>query len=138
MNVAHKAVLHVRLLLCSLPYPKSILYATVAVQMGRYYARTFISEVITMPPCIIIEGITKTGSVFRPRNWAERLACNLGTFEGGRLIYSPLVSPCNTDKYRELCVQQELEKKDPALYRFYLDFARNNNLVVEYRDNKNE
>jgi hypothetical protein len=85
----------------------------------------------TAPRAIIIQGITRSGRAFRPGDWAERLCGVLSTFGGDRQMrYSAFVHPVLMDGVRCVCVEAELRHVEPRAYRFLLDFAADNELVV--------
>lgn len=85
----------------------------------------------TAPRAIIIQGITLSGRAFRPSDWAERLCGVLSTFGGDRQMrYSSFVHPVLMDGVRCVRVEAELKRIEPRAYRFLLDFAADNELVV--------
>jgi hypothetical protein len=84
---------------------------------------------------IVIRGMTVEGKVFRPSDWAERLA---GAFSimgpDHRLHYSECVQPVLRAGLRCVAIKKSLEQRSPTMYHFLMDFARSNNLdVVEGR-----
>jgi hypothetical protein len=84
---------------------------------------------------IVIRGITAGGKVFRPSDWAERLA---GAFSimgpDHRIHYSECVQPILRAGLRCVAIKKSLEQRSPAMYNFLMDFARSNDLdVVEGR-----
>ena len=85
----------------------------------------------TAPAAIVIQGITRAGRAFRPSDWAERLCGVLSTFGGDQQMrYSPYVRPILMDGVRCVFVKPELKGIEPRAYRFLLDFANDNELVV--------
>jgi hypothetical protein len=83
------------------------------------------------PAAIIIQGVTRAGRAFRPSDWAERLCGVLSTFGGDQQMrYSPHVRPLVMDGVRCVFVQPALREIEPRAYRFLLDFASDNELVV--------
>ena len=85
----------------------------------------------TAPRAIIIQGITRSGRAFRPSDWAERLCGVLSTFgEDRQMRYSSFVHPVLMDGVRCVFVNTELKAIQPRAYRFLLDFAGDNELVV--------
>ena len=89
-----------------------------------------------MPPTaasqLIIRGFTSTGQTFRPSDWAERLAGVLSTFGlDWRINYSPYIHPVSCDRVKCLIVDKKLEHIDSRAWGFIMDFARDNDLVVE-------
>lgn len=84
------------------------------------------------PPQLIIRGITASGQTFRPSDWAERLAGILSTFDlDSRINYSPYLHPLSCDSLKCLVVDAKLEHVDSRAWNFLMDFARDNDLVVE-------
>ena len=80
---------------------------------------------------IIIQGITQNGRAFRPSDWAERLCGIMCAFGGDQqLRYSPYVRPLLLDGVRCVLVDPALAKVEPRAFRFLLDFASDNGLVV--------
>jgi hypothetical protein len=85
----------------------------------------------TAPRAIIIQGITRSGRAFRPSDWAERLCGVLSTFGQDRQMrYSSFVHPVLMDGVRCVFVKAELKAVEPRAYRFLLDFAGDNELLV--------
>lgn len=82
-------------------------------------------------PRIVIQGVTKNGRAFRPSDWAERLCGIMCTFGGDQQMrYSPYVRPVMVDGVRCVVVEPSLIEVEPRAYRFLLDFADDNELVV--------
>jgi hypothetical protein len=80
---------------------------------------------------LIIQGMTSNGRAFRPSDWAERLAGIMSTFGGDECLrYSPHVQPIMLDGVRCVQVAPELAQIEPRAWRFLLDFAKDNDLVV--------
>jgi hypothetical protein len=81
---------------------------------------------------IVIQGVvTGSGRVFRPSDWAERLCGVMCAFGGDQQVrYSPYVRPVMMDGVRCVVVEPSLAQVEPRAYRFLLDFARDNDLVV--------
>lgn len=81
---------------------------------------------------IVIRGVTASGRIFRPGDWAERLAGILSTFDiNHRLGYSPYVQPAQVDGIKSVIVSRSLKEIDARAYDFVLGFAHDNNLVIE-------
>ncbi len=84
-----------------------------------------------VPMRIVIQGVTLLGKAFRPSDWAERLCGVMSTFGGdGQMRYSPYVRPVMLDGVRCVVVEPSLITIEPRAYRFLLDFAKDNDLVV--------
>ncbi|HZQ62727.1 MAG TPA: DUF3579 domain-containing protein [Casimicrobiaceae bacterium] len=80
---------------------------------------------------VVIWGVTRAGRTFRPSDWNERLAGLTSAFHlSDRLAYSALVSPVSVAGVRALIVSGDLCAKEPRLYRFLLNFARDNDLLT--------
>lgn len=80
---------------------------------------------------IVIHGTTSAGKTFRPSDWAERLCGILSSFDkGNRLAYHEWVRPILIDKVRCVAVDKKLEEINPAMFRFLMDFAADNDLRV--------
>lgn len=89
------------------------------------------SAMSTPPEGVIIQGVTRSGRAFRPSDWAERLCGVLSTFGGDQQMrYSPHVRPILMDGVRCVFVRTQLRAIEPRAYRFLLDFANDNELVV--------
>jgi hypothetical protein len=80
---------------------------------------------------VVIRGVTSQGHLFRPSDWADRLACILSHVGGdNRLVYSPRLCPVNRAGIRCVVIQPELATQEPRVFKFLLDFARENDLEV--------
>lgn len=89
------------------------------------------SPLDTAPHRIVIEGVTLQGRAFRPSDWAERLCGIMSTFGGDhQMRYSPHVRPVRLDGVTCVLVEPKLKEIEPRAYRFLLDFAADNELVV--------
>ncbi len=81
----------------------------------------------------VLWGITASGRPFRPGDWAERLAGLTSAFGADhKLEYSPLVLPVGVRGVKAVVVSHRLAELEPRLYQFLLNFARDNELTVEY------
>ncbi|WP_434777448.1 PhzF family phenazine biosynthesis isomerase [Neisseria sp. Ec49-e6-T10] len=86
---------------------------------------------ICKPDEIVIQGINADGKRFRPSDWAERLAGVLSSFgEDHRLAYHRCVHPLIVDGARSVLVDKALKEQNPAVFKFILDFAKDNDLRV--------
>ena len=91
------------------------------------------------PREVFIQGQTKDGKVFRPSDWAERLAGAMSCFrpEGGGsgpaafIGYSPYCVPRYIGAIKGVIVSRELREMEPMAWEFVMNFARDNNLVVD-------
>lgn len=86
---------------------------------------------------IIIEGVTEEGTIFRPRDWAERVSGNLSTFKNHRIYYSPLLRPSYKGGNRCIVLDPALKESNPTLYEHILDFAKDNKLKVGEKEEEN-
>lgn len=85
----------------------------------------------------VIMGVTNEGRVFRPTDWAERLAGVMSQFRpggpqhGGHLGYSPWCLPSLREGAKCVVVHRDLRDHDVLAWDFLVGFARDNNLRVE-------
>ena len=85
-----------------------------------------------------IHGVTKAGKVFRPSDWAERLAGAMSSFRpggarggiGAFIGYSPYCVPQVIDEVRCVLVNEALRDIEPMAWDFVMNFARDNDLPV--------
>lgn len=83
---------------------------------------------------IIIHGVKASGEIFRPRDWAERMSGRLSTFHKHRIRYSPLLQPTVRDGAKCVILSAELADSHPALYQSILEFAKANQLRIDYEN----
>lgn len=84
----------------------------------------------------VIQGLTRDGRVFRPSDWAERLAGAMSSFRppdsvrgrGGFIGYSPYCVPRVVEGVRSVLVSEELRDIEPMAWDFVMNFARDNEL----------
>lgn len=79
---------------------------------------------------IIIEGVTESGEIFRPSDWAERLSGSLCMFRNRRMVYSPLLQPTVEGGNKCVILDTKLKQSNPTLYQSILDFALANKLKM--------
>ncbi len=80
---------------------------------------------------VVIRGVTRRGHPFRPSDWADRLASIVGHVgRDNRLLYSADVQPVTRAGVRCVVIHQGLAERDARIFRFLLDFARENDLEV--------
>ena len=84
---------------------------------------------------LIIQGITSSGSTFRPSDWAERLAGVMACFRpagsaSSHITYSPYVVPRFIDGIKCVVVHRDLRDAEPMAWDFVLGFAKDNDLQV--------
>ncbi len=83
---------------------------------------------------LIVEGVRDDGSRLRPGDWVERIASMVAEFgPDHRLHYSTHVHPGFIDGRKCLVLEPALQKKNPELYHYILEFARRNRLTVHLR-----
>ena len=81
---------------------------------------------------IIIKGLTKAGRTFRPSDWAERLSGVMSTMgPDNRMVYSPFVKPMTINGVKCVVIDNKLQQKDPMAFNFMMNFAQDNDLLVE-------
>jgi len=87
----------------------------------------------------IIQGITKDGRVFRPSDWAERLAGAMSSFRpgaasragiGAYIGYSPYCVPTTVGETKAVIVNEALREIEPMAWDFVVNFARDNELQM--------
>jgi hypothetical protein len=80
---------------------------------------------------VVIRGVTRQGRTFRPSDWADRLASIMSHVgHDNRLRYSTELCPVTRGGVRCVIVSRKLEMEDPRVFKFLLDFARENDLEV--------
>jgi len=80
---------------------------------------------------VVIRGVTTLGRRFRPSDWADRLASIVGHVgRDNRLNYSPDVQPVTCAGVRCVVINRGLAALDARVFKFLLDFARENDLEV--------
>jgi hypothetical protein len=88
------------------------------------------------PRQFIIQGLTKSGRVFRPSDWAERLAGAMSCFRpgggtggiGAAIGYSPYCTPTSVGEVKAVIVNEALREIEPMAWDFVVNFARDNDL----------
>jgi len=85
---------------------------------------------------IYILGMTHSGRLFRPSDWAERLAGVMSPFrpagapQRSHLAYSPWCVPSSVNGVRCVIVDQRLRGLEVMAWDFCMNFARDNELQV--------
>lgn len=79
---------------------------------------------------IIIQGVTETGEIFQPSDWAERMSGQLSTFYNHRISYSPLLQPMMQAGQKCVALDSQLKYSNPLLYQSILNFAKANKLRI--------
>jgi hypothetical protein len=93
---------------------------------------------VSAPRQFIIQGITKDGRVFRPSDWAERLAGAMSCFRpgggaggiGAAIGYSPYCVPTTVGEVKAVLVNEALREIEPMAWDFVANFARDNDLQM--------
>ncbi|MGE5384869.1 MAG: DUF3579 domain-containing protein [Betaproteobacteria bacterium] len=79
----------------------------------------------------VIVGLTTEGKRFRPSDWAERLCGVMSAFGAERRMkYSPYVGPGEYGGEKAVFVDGRLNDVEPMIYRFVLNFAKDNDLQI--------
>lgn len=86
----------------------------------------------------VIIGVTSDGKKFRPSDWADRLCGIMSAFGADhRMQYSPYVRPgCNLKGDKTVLVDARLYELEPLAFKFLLNFAKDNDLLVEPIDDE--
>ncbi|HVZ42766.1 MAG TPA: DUF3579 domain-containing protein [Ramlibacter sp.] len=85
---------------------------------------------------VFIQGITRDGRVFRPSDWAERLAGVMSPFRpggalpGSHLSYSPWCVPTVINGVKCVVVNSALRHAEPMAWDFVINFAKDNELQM--------
>ena len=89
---------------------------------------------------VIIKGVTVDGRRFRPSDWAQRLSTAAAAMmpkakeRRARRPFHPKVNTAIIDGINSVVVDKSLAEEDPRLYKFLINFAKENNLVIEHLD----
>ncbi|MEZ5626763.1 DUF3579 domain-containing protein [Denitromonas sp.] len=81
----------------------------------------------------VIVGVTREGKKFRPSDWADRLCGIMSAFGAdNRMRYSPYVRPgCTLTGDKSVVVDARLYDIEPLAYKFLVNFADDNNLIID-------
>ena len=91
------------------------------------------------PPVVksfVILGLTRSGRVFRPSDWAERLCGVLAAFRppasgaAATQSWSPYAVPGLREGVRCVSIDARLHDLEPLAYRFAASFAADNDLQI--------
>ena len=87
------------------------------------------------PRRFVIRGMTLDGQVFRPSDWAERLAGAMSSFRpdssggiGAFIGYSPYCEPGSDGSVKCVVVSEALRDIELMAWDFVMNFARDNRL----------
>ncbi len=93
------------------------------------------------PRRYMIRGVTLDGQLFRPSDWAERLAGAMASFRpdtsggiGAYIGYSPYCVPHAEAGIKCVVVSEALRDIELMAWDFVMNFARDNRLVCEQID----
>jgi len=87
---------------------------------------------------IIIEGVTESGSKFRPSDWAERMSGALSTFgPDHRIQYSPMLQPLTVNGIKCVSVDPNLRKTYPEMFAYIMRWVELNHLKIVEVDDEN-
>jgi hypothetical protein len=77
----------------------------------------------------VIQGITESGSKFRPSDWIDRIASLDAEYGSShRLVYSDNIHPEVFEGERSLIIDMNLKETNPSLLDYVMDFVRMNQL----------
>jgi len=92
----------------------------------------------------LIKGLTKSGSVFRPSDWSDRLCSMLAHYRPGTKPvsvvaehthkmqgYSTYIMPTFSNGIKSVVLDSRLKDIEILAFEFVLNFANDNDLVVE-------
>ncbi len=85
---------------------------------------------------VIILGVTQSGQIFRPSDWAERLAGVMssirpgGAIPGDHLSYSPWCVPNTLNGQKCVVVNTDIREANVMAWDFLMGFAKDNNLQL--------
>ena len=85
------------------------------------------------PDCdnFAICGLTAGGDVFRPSNWAERLATTSACMSPQkRFVFNPMVNLRTVEGINSIVIDKRLVSNDPELFAFFMEFGQANNLII--------
>lgn len=79
---------------------------------------------------IIIEGLTTDGVKFRPSDWVDRLCGTLAGFDQQKVSYSSYLRPIVYNDMNCVAVKKQLQEENPNIFKFIMQFATDNKLLV--------
>ena len=85
---------------------------------------------------VIILGVTQSGQIFRPSDWAERLAGVMssirpgGAIPGDHLSYSPWCVPNTLKGQKCVVVNTDIREANVMAWDFLMGFAKDNKLQL--------
>jgi len=91
----------------------------------------------------LIQGLTSSGSIFRPSDWAERLCTVLAQYRTDSTLrsidearnhkmqgYSNCIFPVVVSRVKAVVVDDKLKDLEPLAFEFAMNFAQDNNLTI--------
>lgn len=95
-------------------------------------------QLSALPKEMVIQGITSQGKVFRPSDWAERLAGAMSCFRpgggkggiGANIGYSPYCIPTSMGEVKCVVINEKIKAIEPMAWHFVMNFAKDNDLQV--------
>ena len=79
---------------------------------------------------LIIEGLTTDGVKFRPSDWVDRLCGTLAGFDQQKVSYSQYLRPIVYNDMNCVAVKKQLQDENPNIFKFIMQFATDNKLLV--------
>jgi hypothetical protein len=79
---------------------------------------------------LIIEGLTTDGVKFRPSDWVDRLCGMLAGFDRQKVSYSKYLRPIVYNDMNCVAVKKQLQDENPNIFKFIMQFATDNKLLV--------
>jgi len=79
---------------------------------------------------LIIEGLTTDGVKFRPSDWVDRLCGTLAVFNQQKVSYSQYLRPIVYNDMNCVAVKKQLQDENPNIFKFIMQFAADNKLLV--------
>ncbi len=80
---------------------------------------------------LVIKGMTRAGKVFRPSDWAQRLAGAAGSrMADGSFRFHPQVQVAVVEGTSAIVIDVDLARTNPKLYAFLLKFGCSNELQL--------
>ena len=82
---------------------------------------------------VTLLGRTLSGQKFRPSDWAQRLTIAVSTVGPKKQIIShPRVHMAMKNDLPAVIIDPVLERENPMMFEFLLNFGKSNNLQIEY------
>ncbi|MDX1795838.1 MAG: DUF3579 domain-containing protein [Hydrogenovibrio sp.] len=79
----------------------------------------------------IIEGFTEDGRKFRPSDWIDRISSMMASYGAShRLVFSELLHPELYQGKKCLIIDMRLEKTNPEMFDYVMNFVKTNKLKM--------